>query len=518
MLYFNLKRNYIFLILLIFCSCTNSYKNNEINKKNVEEKIEEAFIQSELFDKTKPVIPILFFIDNKGIVFDDKCIQSKVFYLRAIKSYTLNDLESLLKNINLGLKVVENCPNSITKALFNNLLGIYYTRKQDTELAIKHYDKAIFYGENNKEKAFIVDAYINRCNLYLKKKNWQKVIENANQGILIIVNSKYKSERLKYFYTNLSEAYINLKEYDLAEEILLKAIETIAKEEKNNPKKDHIKFYRKLYLNKAYLNENTGKFDIAYKYMKSSDSLAVLTNELSADKLSDFVEKEKELKDKLFKSNKDLIFYHRIIISGALLFFIISLFLIYRLQNFSKKLKTSLADKITLNNQLSKNFYKLDEVHKKLIAKNEEVEKLLKYNEHLLLTKTLKISNYKDAVNNVIKKIDFLIEEKETTPNTKLLSLNRSLQQIISEEEIWEDFKAQFEKNRPDFFKKLLAISPDLSVINQKHCAYVAINLKSKEVANILNLSARSVETTRYRIKKKLEVGEETLQEFLNKL
>ena len=56
---------------------------------------------------------------------------------------------------------------------------------------------------------------------------------------------------------------------------------------------------------------------------------------------------------------------------------------------------------------------------------------------------------------------------------------------------------------------------PKLSISEQKHCAYVAVNLKSKEVATILNLSPRSVETTRYRIKKKLNLKEKSLVEFL---
>ena len=52
-----------------------------------------------------------------------------------------------------------------------------------------------------------------------------------------------------------------------------------------------------------------------------------------------------------------------------------------------------------------------------------------------------------------------------------------------------------------------------------KHCAYIVTNLNVKEVANLIHISPRSVETARYRLKKKLNIGKDVkLTNFLNNI
>ncbi len=514
----NLKGLYLFLLILTFVNCSNQNSNKKITTNTLEEKINQAFLDSELEDKTSTLLPVLFFIDNNSITFNDPCILSKVYHLRALKHYTLNEGDSLVKNAKKGVLFAEKCNTYEVKTALNNLLGIFYSNKKDSLLAIDSYNKALFYGEKNKDKTFVVDTYFSLCRLHANLKDWTKVIANAKKGIAAIEKSNYKQTRLKYFHTFLAEAYVNLGDYQLAEINLSKAIKITKKLKGKEKQEDLIKSYRAIYLIYAELNKKQKKYDLAYQFMKSSDSLLLLKIKYQNEKNNVFLDTENALENELLKSNKRIIYNHRIITVGSILFLLISFYFIRRSYQFSNKLKISLEEKEALNDQLLCNFAKLEDTNNGLISKNEEIKSLLKFNEDTLLTKTLKISNYKDAVNNVIKKITTLIEEKESIKSVKMHSINRSLQEIISEEDFWEDFKIQFTKNRPYFFERLLKKSPNLSITEQKHCAYIAVNLKSKEVATILSLSPRSVETTRYRIKKKLELENETLQEFLSKL
>ncbi|WP_405606048.1 hypothetical protein [Polaribacter sp. Asnod1-A03] len=509
---------YLLIFFLIFESCSTTIKSDHVTHDNLEEKIQKAFLKSEFNDDTESLIPVLFFIDKNNIVFNDVCILSKVYYLRAIKYRTVNNDEEFLKYANLAVQVAEKCHDNTIKSVSNNLLGIFYHINKNFSLSIKYYKKAISYGEKNTDKSFIIDIYINLCKLYVENKNWYEVIDYAKKGIILSEKDDVKKVRLRSFYTLLAESYMNIGQYDLAVFNLSQGIKIIKESKANNFLIDSTKSYREIYLIFAELSKKQNKLNLAYKYMKASDSLSVLVNQENRDKISKFLEAENDLENKLLVSKQKVIFNHRIILIGCVLFLLISFFLIYKSKKFSDRLKTLLKEKEELNTKLLNNYDELEEIYQKLKLKKVEIEGLLKFNEQTLLTKTLKISNYKDAVNNVIKKINYLIEDKKSIPSNKMHSVNRSLQLIISEEDIWEDFKIQFEKNRPNFFKKLLKIVPDLSVVNQKHCAYVAINLRSKEVANILNLSTRSVETTRYRIKKKLKIEKESLQEFLNKL
>jgi DNA-binding CsgD family transcriptional regulator len=58
---------------------------------------------------------------------------------------------------------------------------------------------------------------------------------------------------------------------------------------------------------------------------------------------------------------------------------------------------------------------------------------------------------------------------------------------------------------------------PDLSLNERMMCAYLKMNLSSKEIAPLLNISIRGVETIRYRLRKKFELErDEGLTEYLN--
>lgn len=67
-------------------------------------------------------------------------------------------------------------------------------------------------------------------------------------------------------------------------------------------------------------------------------------------------------------------------------------------------------------------------------------------------------------------------------------------------------FKKSFDSIDNDFLKRLHTVHPALSPSDLKLCAYLRLNLSSKEIAPILNISVRSVEIKRYRLRKKLSL------------
>jgi tetratricopeptide (TPR) repeat protein len=60
-----------------------------------------------------------------------------------------------------------------------------------------------------------------------------------------------------------------------------------------------------------------------------------------------------------------------------------------------------------------------------------------------------------------------------------------------------------------DFYKNLLAAYPDLKPTELKLCSYLRLNLSTKELAEVLNKSARTIENTRFSIRKKMGLGPE---------
>ena len=60
-----------------------------------------------------------------------------------------------------------------------------------------------------------------------------------------------------------------------------------------------------------------------------------------------------------------------------------------------------------------------------------------------------------------------------------------------------------------EFFKKIKSLHPALTSNDLRLCAYLRLNLTSKEIAPLLNISVRSVEIKRYRLRKKMDLTHE---------
>jgi DNA-binding CsgD family transcriptional regulator len=79
----------------------------------------------------------------------------------------------------------------------------------------------------------------------------------------------------------------------------------------------------------------------------------------------------------------------------------------------------------------------------------------------------------------------------------------------ITEKDSWSVFKEAFENTDKDFLKKVKTAHPSLTPSDLRLCTYLRLNLSSKEIAPLLNISVRSVEIKRYRLRKKMDLSHE---------
>ena len=80
----------------------------------------------------------------------------------------------------------------------------------------------------------------------------------------------------------------------------------------------------------------------------------------------------------------------------------------------------------------------------------------------------------------------------------------------IDQDQNWKKFRVEFTSIHPRFFDNLTAKFPDLSDNNIQLSAYLRINLSSKEIANLMSISVSSVNKSRQRLRKKLQLEPET--------
>lgn len=166
---------------------------------------------------------------------------------------------------------------------------------------------------------------------------------------------------------------------------------------------------------------------------------------------------------------------------------------------------------------------------------NKQREKLIEENNLLLEIKELENSQELMKVRNeqlsqdvdtknrelavstmsLIKKNELLTLIKEDLKNTSddgsksIKSVITNITKNISEEDSWNVFKEAFDNADKDFLKKVKLAHPSLTPNDLRLCAYLRLNLSSKEVAPLISISVRSVEIKRYRLRKKMELTHE---------
>lgn len=152
--------------------------------------------------------------------------------------------------------------------------------------------------------------------------------------------------------------------------------------------------------------------------------------------------------------------------------------------------------------------------------KNEQLEADLDRKSRELANSTMNIV-YK---NELLQKISSELVELKDSSGKKLTSDQlRRIQKVIddamTDERDWNLFEDSFNETHENFFKKLKAHYPELVPNDLKLCAYLRMNMNSKELASLLNITLRGVEIRRYRLRKKLNLEhDQNLTEFLMSL
>lgn len=152
--------------------------------------------------------------------------------------------------------------------------------------------------------------------------------------------------------------------------------------------------------------------------------------------------------------------------------------------------------------------------------------------EHDIRHKSEEISN---ITMNVVRKNEILldiadrltkIQEHQEVKAHRTPDVQRQLAKIqgvirdnIGQDDHWKDFTNSFDQAYDNYTQKLRSMHSELSEGDLRICCYLRMGLSSKEIAPLLNISYRSVEMSRYRIRKKMGLTrDQNLTEYLQRL
>lgn len=206
-------------------------------------------------------------------------------------------------------------------------------------------------------------------------------------------------------------------------------------------------------------------------------------------------------------------------------YFILGLALIFLCVKVISKLLEEQRQRAILEAEKQNKILRLELDRMQLAQEKNQFESTKTSLEEDLLLKSKELANYATLLS---RKQELMIELREeltdlenNTRNEKtrqdLKSLIRKIKTRLNDDDYIKVFEANFERVHHEFFSELKERYPDLTSKELRLCALVKMNLTNKEIAPIMNISIRGIETARYRLRKRLSIHDDMV-EFLEKL
>ncbi len=408
----------------------------------------------------------------------------------------LKETEDALLYYNKSLQIYLNQnQDSLAAGVYNNL-GIIYKTLSNDSLSEAYYLKAAEINTRTKNFLWLSINYLNIGNNLIESDKLEKGYSYLTKSLDIAKNNNF-SRVLPWIYNNMSHYYLNIREYSESIDYAKQALK-IAKDQVNRIQERAAL----IHLKNAYFEKN----DLlkAYKYSELINTVNDSINKYSKLKELDLLEmrykfeeeqKAQKLERELLKaehSRKELKYILTILVAGLTILIIVFLYVLQhnRIRRKDLKQKNTLLEK--------------EKLSKDLEFKNKELTTNVMY--------LLKKNEFISTISDKLKNTSFDSNDKNSNVIDRIIS---ELDKSISDDN-WEDFEVRFQEVHVGFYNHLSKEFPALTPNELRLCAFLRLNMTSKEIAGITFQSADSLKTARYRLRKKLNLSrEDNLISFL---
>ena len=201
-------------------------------------------------------------------------------------------------------------------------------------------------------------------------------------------------------------------------------------------------------------------------------------------------------------------------------FIAILISIVLSLDKKHQKEKSKLEEKRV--SELSEKEIEIDNITKQSedeinLLKTDKLKSEIKHMNTELATNTMHILNKNEFINSIKSSLGRVVAK--STNNEVKSTIKRVMTDIeknIKTDGDWQSFQIHFDKVHGDFTSRFKHQFPSLSPQEMKLSAYLRLNLSTKEIANLLNITVRGVEIARYRLRKKLALDRnQNLAEFI---
>jgi len=426
----------------------------------------------------------------------DSLLMARIYNVIGNLKDNLKETEDALSYYKKSLQIfLNNNQDSLAAPVYNNL-GIIYSNLSNDSLSEAYYLKAAEINTRTKNYLGLAINYLNIGSDLIRANKLESGNAYLTESLDIAKNNEF-SRLLPWIYNNMSHYYFNKREYSESINYAKQALK-IAKDQANRMQERT----SLIHLKDAYFEKN----DLlnAFNYAEMINTVNDSINKYNKLKELDLLEmrykyeedrKAQELETAILEASyykKELIYVLIILGSGLVIFTFVFLYFLQRNRNHRKSLeqKTTILEK--------------EKLAKDLEFKNKELTTNVMY--------LLKKNEFISTISNKLKNVNL---DSGKTDNNAIERIIVELDKSISEDN-WEDFEVRFQEVHVGFYNKLSKQFPALTPNELRLCAFLRLNMTSKEIADITYQSHESLKTARYRLRKKLNLSrEDNLISFL---
>ena len=145
-----------------------------------------------------------------------------------------------------------------------------------------------------------------------------------------------------------------------------------------------------------------------------------------------------------------------------------------------------------------------EEENQRLTLLNRQYSLEIEAKEKELASTTLLMAQKNTQLKDLSRQIERLEEEGMASIHTD--PLKQTITRQLNADDDWRYFKLKFDKVHPGFFEMMKERYPALSKTDMRLCAYIRVGMTAKEIAQVLSVKPDTVNTSRYRIRKKMQL------------
>jgi len=475
---------------------------------------------------------------------NDAALKASMDNLLGVAYYHLSQYNTALEYLLRSLKVSEELDHPRYLANVHVNIGLVYHDQNDLDKALDYYEKAIVYAERINDARTLgrvtnnMGIVLNTKKLYEGAKLYYEQSLNYKQKVNDEIGVAATLQNLAVVYKNLGNVdkaielldmaepiknrtgdllgliqvydtrigiLIAKRNFKQAEELLEKSRGIIEKIESKEPLINLYHGYKKLYF-------EMGRFDESEIWQIKKDSIQeLLINEKRSNQLATLQSlyelDKKETEIKLLQNEMDKRALQRDIMlisfaGGAIVVVILG---IWFYQRHRQQKAYYISQKKLHEAEIQNAELREGELKKELEFKNRE-----------LTSYTINFVQKGQLIEDLKENINSIMDSAQSDIATQLTPLKKMVDSNYQIDREWNDFKVRFEEVHTGFFEQLKAEFPELSTSDLRLCSLVKLNMTMKESAKILGISADSVKTSRYRLRKKLNLDrDEGLTDFI---